>query len=151
METAVNLYNISFNWLKLVIARLWISLLLFPFPLDYVDLKQYPDWLINLSLRFMVTVADFCVRQSEELHHRVRSRYCNECFEAFFNWSISKIFSSDWSIKCFEAFVMQLNHIHNAGFILDPTCIIWRSDVNPAKGIRIVAVKISVIVWGSAQ
>jgi len=44
-----------------LIARLWINLLLFPFPLNYVYLNQYPDWLIGLSLRLMVTVAECAV------------------------------------------------------------------------------------------
>jgi len=35
----------------------------FPFPLDYVDLKQYPDWLRLSRLRFTVTVAEFGVQQ----------------------------------------------------------------------------------------
>jgi len=35
----------------------------------------------------------------------LRSTWCYECFEAFFDWLFYKILSSDWSIECFEAFV----------------------------------------------
>ena len=42
---------------------LQIRLLLFLFPSDYVDLKQYPDWLIGLSLHLAHTVTEFCLRQ----------------------------------------------------------------------------------------
>ena len=52
------IYKASFNQFTFI-ARLWISLLLFPFPFDYVDLKQYPDWLIGLSLCLIVTVVEF--------------------------------------------------------------------------------------------
>jgi len=45
----------NFNRLKL---DLWISLLLFLFPLEYVDLKQYPNWFIGLSSRLKVTVIE---------------------------------------------------------------------------------------------
>jgi len=41
----------------------------------------------------------------KSLRHRLRSTWCYECFEAFFDWLICKILSSDWSIECFEAFV----------------------------------------------
>jgi len=45
-----------------LIARLWISLLLFSIRLCRPKI-QYPDWLIGLSLRLTVTVTEFCVRQ----------------------------------------------------------------------------------------
>jgi len=33
------------------------------------------------------------------------SKNVSICFEAFFDWLICKILSSDWSIECFEVFV----------------------------------------------
>jgi len=42
------------NRLKFV---LWISLLLFLFPSDYVDLKQYPDWLKITIIEILSAVA----------------------------------------------------------------------------------------------
>jgi len=35
----------------------------------------------------------------------VWSMRCYKCFEAFFDWPICKILSSDWSVKCHKAFV----------------------------------------------
>jgi len=38
----------------------------------------------------------------------LRSTWCCKRFEAFFNWSVCKILSSNWSIKHFKAFVVRL-------------------------------------------
>jgi len=45
-------------------------------------------------------------------------------FETFFDRSISKIFSSDWSIKCYEAFVALsgLSRIKNNFIVIEMNC-----------------------------
>jgi len=39
--------------------------------------------------------------------------WCYKCFEVFFDWSICKILSFDWSIKYFEAFIAALSQPHS--------------------------------------
>ena len=45
-------------------------------------------------------------------YFRLRFTWHYKSFKAFFDWSINKILSSDWSIKCFEAFVASSRTHH---------------------------------------
>jgi len=58
MEITKNklIHNLTIKW---ILTETYLTdKLLFPFLLVYVDLKQYPDWLIGLSSRFKIIVIE---------------------------------------------------------------------------------------------
>jgi len=58
MEITKNklIHNLTIRW---ILTETYLTdKLLFPFLLVYVDLKQYPDWLIGLSSRFKIIVIE---------------------------------------------------------------------------------------------